>query len=239
MKHANQVLRTLRQEIERCDRPANRVNYQQFFKEKLNEPEGLKTAVLRQVSRNCFRQIRDESAADILALCGQLLDSGERYARFFAFDWASRLESRFQKSDFKRFESWLKKHVDNWAACDHLCTGPMGSLVAQFPDLVVKIRPWATSKNRWLRRASAVILIVPARHGLLLDEVFRTADVLLEDPDDMVQKGYGWMLKEATKKFPDEVFDYVMRHKGRMPRTALRYAIEKLPANLRRKAMAK
>lgn len=62
---------------------------------------------------------------------------------------------------------------------------------------------------------------------------------MLEDPDDMVQKGYGWMLKEATKKFPDEVFDYVMRHKGRMPRTALRYAIEKLPANLRRKAMAK
>jgi 3-methyladenine DNA glycosylase AlkD len=47
------------------------------------------------------------------------------------------------------------------------------------------------------------------------------------------------MLKEATKKYADEVFDYVMRHKDRMPRTALRYAIEKLPPTRRKQAMAK
>ena len=55
----------------------------------------------------------------------------------------------------------------------------------------------------------------------------------------MVQKGYGWMLKEASNLYPQEVFQYVMRHKIKMPRTALRYAIEKLPPGLRKKAMAK
>jgi len=66
---------------------------------------------------------------------------------------------------------------------------------------------------------------------------FEIADLLLTDADDMVQKGYGWMLKEAGLNFRDEVFEYVMKNKDKMPRTALRSAIEKLPADMRKKAM--
>ncbi len=63
------------------------------------------------------------------------------------------------------------------------------------------------------------------------------ADILLEDKDDLVQKGYGWLLKEASRTHQEQVFEYVMRNKAIMPRTALRYAIEKMPEELRRKAM--
>jgi len=59
------------------------------------------------------------------------------------------------------------------------------------------------------------------------------------DSDDMVQKGYGWMLKVASETYQHEVFEYVMRNKRAMPRTALRYAIEKMPDELRREAMKK
>jgi 3-methyladenine DNA glycosylase AlkD len=74
---------------------------------------------------------------------------------------------------------------------------------------------------------------------MLLDEIFDTADRLLMDDDDLVRKGYGWMLKEASNRFPDRVFAYVIMNKGVMPRTALRYAIEKLPHHRRREAMKK
>jgi len=84
-----------------------------------------------------------------------------------------------------------------------------------------------------------VTLIIPAREGRYLDDVFEIADILLEDQDDMVQKGYGWMLKAASQSHQTEVFDYVMKNKTRMPRTALRYAIEKMDAGLKKKAMAK
>lgn len=57
--------------------------------------------------------------------------------------------------------------------------------------------------------------------------------------DDLVQKGYGWLLKEASKLYPQEVFDYAWKHKDTMPRTSLRYAIEKLPLSLRRQVMQK
>jgi 3-methyladenine DNA glycosylase AlkD len=55
----------------------------------------------------------------------------------------------------------------------------------------------------------------------------------------MVQKGYGWLLKEASRKHQQEVFEFVVKHKRVMPRTALRYAIEKMPQDLRKQAMAR
>jgi 3-methyladenine DNA glycosylase AlkD len=132
--------------------------------------------------------------------------------------------------------------VNNWGNCDHLCCGALGNLIKQYPELVSKRTKWAKSKNRWFKRAAAVSLIVPVKSGLLLDHVFKTADILLTDNDDMVQKGYGWMLKEAGSAkggiFSNEVFAYVMKHKAVMPRTALRYAIEKLPPSKRKQAMA-
>ena len=82
-------------------------------------------------------------------------------------------------------------------------------------------------------------MIISARKGLFLDDVFEIADLLLLDKDDLVQKGYGWMLKAASETYQKKVFDYVMKHKSVMPRTALRYAIEKMPANMKAEVMKK
>ncbi len=60
------------------------------------------------------------------------------------------------------------------------------------------------------------------------------AERLLLDPDDMVQKGYGWMLKAASESHQREIFEYMMARKDIMPRTALRYGIEKMPGDLRK-----
>ena len=90
-----------------------------------------------------------------------------------------------------------------------------------------------------VRRAAAVSLIYPVRKGLYLREVFKTALALLTDSHDLVQRGYGWMLKEASHKYQKEVFAFVMKNKASMPRTSLRYAIEKMPAPLRKQALNK
>jgi 3-methyladenine DNA glycosylase AlkD len=233
------IIKKLKAEIKKQDKPSNRINYQQFHKEKLKEPTGLKAPVLRKISNDTYRQIEDKSKDNILKIGDRLLEDGTRYFLFFAFEWAGKVGKAYEKSDFGRFERWLKKYVNNWGSCDHLCTGPLGQLVYRYPELSDRTKKWATSKNMWLRRAAAVSLIVPVRNRLLLDEVFRTADILLTDPEDLVQKGYGWMLKVAGDRFPEEVFGYVMKNKSVMPRTALRYAIEKYPPARRKQAMAK
>ena len=82
-------------------------------------------------------------------------------------------------------------------------------------------------------------LIYPVRkEGKYLGKIFEIADRLLEDEDDLVRKGYGWMLKEASNVYPKKVFDYVMRKKDKMPRVALRYAIEKMTKSWKERAMA-
>ena len=141
--------------------------------------------------------------------------------------------------DFKIFENWIEKYVGNWATCDTLCNHTIGSFIGMYPQFITGLKRWAKSENPWLRRAAAVTLIIPAGNGKFLPDVFEIAGILLTDKDDLVQKGYGWMLKSASKKHLPEVFDYVMRNKINMPHTALRYAIEKMSEDMRRQAMIK
>lgn len=232
------TIEKLRRDIEAQDIAANRRNFQRFHKEILKEPVGLSTAVLRRISNQQFKELRGLPAADILAIGNSLLASRERYMRFFAFDWAEKLKGQYVRSDFKRFHGWLADYVDSWASCDHLCGGPLGHLIYQYPDLAAKTSSWTRSSNRWFRRAAAVCLIVPAKNGRLLDRIFAVADRLLDDDDDLVQKGCGWMLKEAASRSQRKVFRYVMDNRAMMARTTLRYAIEKMPTSLRRRAMA-
>jgi 3-methyladenine DNA glycosylase AlkD len=107
----------------------------------------------------------------------------------------------------------------------------------KYPQDIEELKAWASSNQRWLKRASAVSLIIPARKGMYLQDIFEIAQRLLTDPDDMVQKGYGWMLKESSRIHQDEVFQFVYDNKKQMPRTALRYAIELMPAEMRKEAM--
>jgi 3-methyladenine DNA glycosylase AlkD len=234
-----EVILNLKGEIRANDKPENKSDYQKFFKEKLKDPVRLKTPVLRKISNKCYKDYKDLSKDELLSHCDKMLASGEKYMRFFAFEWAFKICAQHSKSDFTLLESWLKKYVDNWGSCDHLCSSSIGSLILKYPELVSRTLRWTKSKNMWMRRAAAVSLISPVHKGMLLDKVFETADLLLKDNEDLVQKGYGWMLKEAGNIFPDEVFAYVMKHKDEMPRTALRYAIDKYPKPMRAKAIKK
>jgi len=200
---------------------------------------GVTTPLVRKVASKYYQKVRKLGKQEIFGFCEELLSSGYIEERTIAFDWAFRVKKSFEPNDFCVFERWLKRHVHGWGGCDDLCTHASGAFVFQFPQFVPNVKEWAKSENRWLRRASAVVLIYSVRRKQRLEEVFEIADRLLLDEDVMVQKGYGWMLKEASNKYPREVFDYVMKHRREMPRTALRYAIEKLPVEMREEAMEK
>lgn len=233
------AIEQLRRETGRYDKPKYRKNYQRFFKEKLAQPESIALNYLRKISATVYREYRNRPISEKLAICEALLEDGSDYSRFFAFDWAQKSVKQCGSEEFKRFERWLKTRVNNWAVCDQLCCGVIGELVAINPPLVSKTRKWAKSKNRWLRRASAVALIPGLRESIDIREGLATANLLLADDDDMVRKGCGWLLKEASNRFQDEVFAYIMKNRARMSRTTLRYAIEKLPAGMKKRAMGK
>ena len=232
------VLVAVRQELLQSIDEKTRESAQRFFKEDVKF-HGVKSALVKKIATKYFRKIKDRDKNEIFSLCENLLQANFGEEAFIAFEWSYSLRRKYEPEDFVVFERWVDQYVDNWAKCDTLCNHTLGTFVEMYPQFIENLAVWARSENRWLRRASAVTLILPARKGAFMKEVFEIADILLTDKDDMVQKGYGWLLKEASRKHQAEVFDYVMKWKAKMPRTALRYAIEKMPEEVRRRAMAR
>ncbi len=211
---------------------------QRFFKENV-KLYGIKTAVVKKIDRKYFKEIKEKNRLDIYSVCEEFMKSGFMEESFIAANWSYYIRSRYEQEDFNIFERWVKSFVSNWASCDTLCNHTIGAFIEMYPEYLDKLKEWAKSSNRWVRRASAVSLIIPAKKGLFADDIFSIADILLADKDDLVQKGYGWMLKSACKNHEKEVFEYVMNNKKEMPRTALRYAIEKMPPELKSAVMKK
>ena len=229
----------VRSELDRlCKIKENVRDHKQFFKEKIKS-RGITSSIVRDVSKNYFAQVKGLEKKEICHLCEELLKSGYSDEAKIAFDWMFRLKKFYTEKDYDVFYGFLLKYADNWGKVDDFCTHAFGHLLVMFPDKISELDKWAKSNNLWLRRASAVVLIFGLRKGLFFDDALVVANILLMDKEDLVQKGYGWMLKEATKHYQKEVFDFVMKNKHKMPRTALRYAIEKMPGDLRRKAMEK
>jgi len=231
------LIENIRQELlQNIDKKYQMVS-KTFFKEETNSL-GVRIPIVRKISTKYYLEIKNLNKRDIWNICEALLQK-EDELKFIAFDWAFRQKDNFAKNDFTIFEKWLKKYVSNWATCDDFCCHTLGFIIFKYPELVTQTEEWSHSENRWLRRASAVVLIYSLRRDSLLKEAFQTADILLEDSDDLVRKGYGWMLKEATRTQEIKIFKYVIKNKNKMPRTALRYAIEKMPIRIKKEAMAK
>ncbi|MBU0615459.1 MAG: DNA alkylation repair protein [Nanoarchaeota archaeon] len=234
----NQILQDLRKELKENIDEHTKNTAQKFFKEKI-KVYGIKTAIVSKISKSHYNKIKDIDKKEIFGFCEDLFASGFMEESFIACNWSYNLNKIYEEKDFLIFEKWLEKYIDNWATCDTLCNHTIGAFVVMFPSYIKELKKWAKSDNRWIKRASSVTLIIPARKGKFLKDIFEIADILIKDQDDLVQKGYGWMLKSASESHQKEVFDYIIKNKKIMPRTALRYAIEKMPEKLRKKAMEK
>jgi len=230
------VIARIRQELEGLADEQTRSSMQRFFKEEITG-YGVKTPAVAALAKRYWKEIKHREKEEIFALCEELYRSGMIEESFVVSTWAYTLSDRFDKKDLAVFRRWIDTYIKNWASCDGFCNHALGEFFDHYPECTGELTAWARSKNRWMRRAAAVSLIVPVKHGKFLPESIGIADLLLTDSDDMVQKGYGWLLKEASRKHRDEIFSYVVKNRRIMPRTALRYAIELMPEEQRKEAM--
>lgn len=250
----NPILTEIRQALRDSADEGIRASGKHYFKEEV-KMYGVRTLTVTQIGKLAFEKIKHLSKQEIFELCEELWRSGYSEEGYIACNLSYYLHRQYEPADFAVFEHWVRDYVTNWATCDTLCNHTVGTFVEMYPEYIAELKKWAHSTNRWVRRAAAVTLIIPARKGLFLDDILQIADTLLLDPDDLVQKGYGWMLKAASmseasaaakkagseirQKHLDAVFGFVMRHRAVMPRTALRYAIEKMPPEMKAEAMRK
>jgi 3-methyladenine DNA glycosylase AlkD len=234
----NEVLSELRNELLSNSDDKVKQSSSRFFKEVVTL-HGVKSSDIQRIEKGFYSLVREKGKRYIFTLCESLWQSPYFEENIIACNWAYNQHKEYAPEDIAIFRGWLEKYVNNWATCDTLCNHAIGSLIMMYPELIGSLKSWTHSKNRWMRRGAAVSLIVPARKGLFLPDIFEIATTMLCDSDDMVQKGYGWMLKVASQAHQQQVYGFVMHHRSSMPRTALRYAIEKMPPALRAAAMEK
>ena len=213
---------------------------QRFFKKPI-AALGVRTPDIRKIMKKTNPE--GLSKQELIRVCEELLEMKKYEYAVVAFGWVYLARFKFNKKDFSIFERWLHKHVTNWGLCDTLSPYLLNDFLVRYPELMQNVRRWTRSKNNMVRRASAVVFlrdsggVKPTLNDL--KDVFWVASALLGDEDDLVQKGCGWLLKNTSIKHQKEVFEFVMQHKHRIKRTALRYAIERMPQELKVKALSK
>ena len=126
------------------------------------------------------------------------------------------------------YELYLRRtdRINNWDLVDTSCRYVVGGYLMDKPrDILYQL---AESSDLWERRIASVSTWEFIRHGDL-DDTFRLSKALKNDKQDLIHKASGWMLREAGKKDVNRLVEFLDENATTMPRTMLRYSIEKLP----------
>lgn len=214
------------------------IEVQRFFKHEVKS-RGWYTAELRKVAKRFRRAILAERGLPyLLQVTDRLFDGEVLDERNFAVMLLEGMTGQFSHDEFRLFESWLDR-VTSWADHDALVHYLIGPMVAADEIYLSRLPRWARKKSQWHQRAAAVSLIHSTRQHKNFVHIQRVTEMLLASKDDMVQKGLGWLLREAAKANPQQTFAYLLTIRDRTPRLVLRTACETLPQATRQKVLGK
>ena len=230
------TLAALRDELSSLADPATAVQSQRFFKTAPGEYGagdkflGLRVPALRKLVRD-YRQLDDSYALEMLAsswheerLLGLML-LVEGYGR----------GDEFRRERIHRAYLAHTRYINNWDLVDVSAEHIVGSHLD--PREIELLEGLARSDDIWERR----IAIISTFHFIKRKEfrpTLKIARLLLEDSHDLIHKAVGWMLREVGKRDRNVEDAFLKKHYRKMPRTMLRYAIERHPEALRKRYLA-
>lgn len=166
----------------------------------------------------------------------ELLNSKIHEERFIGTDILAEQYIKGPDEDKKKFyEFYLKnaKKMNNWDLVDSSAPYISGPYLLNKPrDTLYKL---VVSENLWERRIAIMSTFAFIKNKEYKD-TFKIAEILLNDKHDLIHKAVGWMLREVGNKCGIEIEEqFLKKHYKKMPRTMLRYAIEKFPEELRQR----
>jgi 3-methyladenine DNA glycosylase AlkD len=198
------------------------------------------TAAMRALARSIYLAHRDQwSVDDAMAFADVMIRDRVLEVKSVGIEVVARYRRDFTPRLLPSWKRWLAdNHSASWATTDAICGSLIGPLVVAHPEVGARLRVWARDRNLWVRRAAIVGLIPRARRGESLDLVYQIASRLHRDREDLSHKAVGWALREAGKRDLPRLERYLRANGPSIPRTTLRYAIERFPA-ARRAALLK
>jgi 3-methyladenine DNA glycosylase AlkD len=112
---------------------------------------------------------------------------------------------------------------------DGLAASVAGPLVEGHPELGATLDRWASDEDFWVRRSALLALLLPLRRGEGdFERLSRYADAMLEEQQFFIRKAIGWVLREAARKQPERVFEWLVPRAGRASGVTVREAVKYL-----------
>ncbi|MFH1992895.1 MAG: DNA alkylation repair protein [Pseudomonadota bacterium] len=224
-------IKTIQKKLHKLGNPENAKTLQRFFKTGPGEYAegdvfwGIKVPEIRKVAKEC-QDIPGEAAA-------ALLRSPVHEQRLLAlFILIHKYKKEHENEKRRIFELYLEniQHVNNWDLVD----GSAGHIVGAFlmDKSKTPLYRLAKSNNLWERRIAILATFHFIKHGEL-SETLIISKILLADKEDLIHKAVGWMLREVAKRDMLTAETFLKEHYHRMPRTMLRYAIERFEKSKR------
>jgi len=200
---------------------------------------GVATPGVREIEKGLFGEVKGVwKIDDAISFCDRLVTSPPMEEKNVGMFLLSRFRRSFDVGVLRTAKAWLAgNHCANWAATDALCGLILGPLLLGHPDLIPAVARWSISRNVWIRRASAVALVPLARRGAHLDTAYEVAASLFGDDEDLIHKATGWLLREAGRSDTRRLEAFLLACGPAVPRTAVRYAIERFPVVRRKRIL--
>jgi len=188
---------------------------------------GLKVPTQRKLAR----EFRDLSLTDLKILLNSPVHEERLISLFILVDKYAISDEQGKESIFS-FYLKNRRGINNWDLVDLSAPKIIGKhLLNKDKSLLFK---FALSKNLWERRIAILSTYEFIRNDNF-DTTFKTAEILLQDNHDLIHKAVGWMLREVGKRDLQAEENFLKIYYKKMPRTMLRYAIEKFPETKRKK----
>ena len=174
-------------------------------------------------TRTVAKQYKDISLNEIRNLMQSEWHEVRLCALLIMVEKSKKKDETLRKQLFDLYLSQTSR-INNWDLVDLSCRFIVGEfLLDKSRDILYQL---AQSPLLWDNRIAIVSTYAFIRKGQL-DDTYVLSDLMMKHPHDLMHKAIGWMLREAGKRDPERLYDYVMNYRAEMPRTMLRYAIEK------------
>ena len=214
--------------------PERAQNAQRFFKHSV-PAYGIETSVLRRIVRDWLLTIKHSwDLNQAVELCDLLIKEKQVESKGIGILILAGFKQQFSPKLLATTKKWLESHCDNWATVDTLAPSILSPIFEEYPNLIPRILSWKNSPILWVRRAAVVAFVPHARKGKYLNFSYTLAESLFSDKEDLMHKALGWLLREAGRKNPKRLKRFLLLHGPEIPRTTVRYAIEKFPEDERK-----
>ncbi len=231
--------REVKKELHKLSNPKQAKLLQRFFKTGKGEYGegdvflGIKVGLQRSVAK----KYKDLPINEVKKLLGSKIHEHRLVALLILIGKYKKADSAERK---KIFDFYLAntKYINNWDLVDLSAPHIVGDYLANNKQEKKILRALAKSKMLWKRRIAVISTFYFIKHDEF-DDALRIAEMLVHDKHDLIHKAVGWMLREVGKKNQAAEERFLKRHYKQMPRTMLRYAIERFDEKKRKFYMKK